>query len=174
MEQARLAQEEHAQREKQFMVENADELAAKYNREKLKQRRAEYEAKQRKVEREKEAASDKKQQKLSNKNEKERDNGNESEEKEDHSNYPAPFGQWQTVEPVKEVPYVDLQLPTQSRHEYVPVVVPAVVEEPKPKVFKEKVATLDKETIASESGVFKKRKINIQLKKNSRQRLEDY
>lgn len=38
-EQAKHLQEVHAEQESKFMVQNADEMVAKYNREKLKQRR---------------------------------------------------------------------------------------------------------------------------------------
>lgn len=183
MEQSKVVHEAHAQREKKFMVENADELAAKYNREKLKQRRAEYEAKKKKEEaaakRDEESSSRDTQQHQqrdgSNRRGQTEESYDDEHDEEEDRNYPppAPFGQWQTVESKPEAPYVDLQLPEQSRYQYTPVI---TAEEPKPvKVFKEKVVgTLDKETTSSESGVFKKRKINITLKKNSRQRTEEY
>lgn len=172
MEQSRTVHEAHAQREKKFLVENADEMAAKYNREKLKQRRAEYEAKQKQQQREKEKEKDEGEKRVQQQNCE--DEGESGEEESSHYPPPAPFGQWQTVG-TKEVPYVDLQLPDQNRY-HEPVAAVPVVDEPKPvKVFKEKVVTtLDKETTAADVGVFKKRKINITLKKNSRQRLEDY
>ena len=176
MEQSRVAYEEHAQKEKKFLVENADELAAKYNREKLKQRRAEYEAKQREKAKKEEDQQDTDRKVKKEKSEvrvKQESSDDEPRETMYSGNYTpaAPFGKWQTVEK-KEEKFVDLQLPEQNRNIYVPVV--NVPVEPKPKVFKEKVATLDKETTETESGVFKKRKININLKnkKNSRQRLE--
>lgn len=171
MDQARVAHEAHAQQEKKFMVENADELAAKYNREKLKQRRVEHEAKQQKEQ----AKREKEQQKRDRKEDSgTTSEGNDDQDQPSSSSYSAaaPYGKWQTVEK-KEVPYVDLQLPEQSNYVTVPVVEP-----PKPvvvKVFKEKVVTLkDSDAISSDAGVFKKRKINITLKKNSRQRIEDY
>lgn len=185
MDQSKAAQEEHARKEKKFLVDNADELAAKFNREKLKQRREEYEAKQREAKRDKEREQDQKQRndrKASNRDRSRLDQDTEEDdrksEEEQTSSYSAnysaaaPFGKWQTVE-VQETRHVDLQLPEPAyeRQQYVA----AVVEEPKPKVFKEKVVTtLDKETTAGDAGVFKKRKINITLKKNSRQRIEDY
>lgn len=177
MDQSRAVHEVQAQREKKFMVENADELAAKYNREKLKQRRAEYEAKQ-----QQQAKRDQDKQRPQKRGSEVRErikseDDDDDREEEETFNYPAPapFGQWQTVQPKVEKPYVDLQLPDQSRHQYVAPVI-SVVDEPKPmKVFKEKVVpTLDKETTSSDAGVFKKRKINITLKKSSRQRTEDY
>lgn len=167
MDQSRAVHEEHAHREKKFMVDNADELAAKFNREKLKDRRAEYEAKQKQAKRQQ-------QQQQEQKRDSRADSDDEEEKEEDRELAAAPFGQWQTVE-VKEAPQpVDLQLPDQTNRQYASV--PVVVrEEPKVKVFKEKiVTTLDKDTIAADVGVFKKRKINITLKKNSRQRLDDY
>lgn len=168
MDQAKVAHEAHAHQEKKFLVENADEIAAKYNREKLKQRRVEYEAKQQKEQ----AKREKEQEKRDRKDDLRAIEGGGVEGEPYSSAYStaAPYGKWQTVE-TKAVPYVDLQLPEQSSY------VTPVVEVPKPvvvKVFKEKVATLDPETQSSDAGVFKKRKINITLKKNSRQRIEDY
>lgn len=182
MEQSRLAQQVVAERENKFLVDNADELAAKYNREKLKQRRAEYEAKQKeakKKEDQQQRAQDrklKKERREAKQEQRETPQQDDEGEDEQPKEYPpaAPFGKWQTVAvvPPAEQPYVDLQLPNQSSNKY--QYVPPAIEEPKPKVFKEKVATLDQETTAAESGVFKKRKINMTLKKNSRQRMDDY
>lgn len=169
MEEARRKQEVHAQREKQFMVENADELAAKFNREKLKRVREENDRKEQKKEKVNQGSRDednigKASQAVSGEDD---GIGNESPQ----TSYVAgPFGKWQTVVK-KEIPYVDLQLPENNRNTHV---IPIAVElKPIVKTFKEKVAKLDTETVANSAGVFKKRKINITLKRNTRQRLDD-
>lgn len=91
MEQAKQTQETYAQQEKKFLVENADELAAKYNREKLKQRRVEYEARQRAAKEQTEAAAEAKLKE------------SVEESAPEQAFFPsqsaaAPYGKWQIVE----------------------------------------------------------------------------
>jgi hypothetical protein len=131
-------QEEARQKDRQYHVENADELASKYKREQSK-----------------------KYQKITQAP-KETDETSETAAGSSSKNYATEFencqriGKWQTVEsesPERE--QVDLELPKQ-KHEFFAVAT-VQSDEPPVKKFKEKIITsLDSDEVPS---VFKKRKI---------------
>ncbi|KAJ6649790.1 WW domain-binding protein 4 [Pseudolycoriella hygida] len=147
---AEAQQQLQLHKESMFMRGNADEIVAKYYREKLKERRPKPTPSEvAKVE----------------------------EEKEQYKTYEEPgwsakpLGEWTTVTNTEPMP-VDLQLP-EPTHNY--VYVPAAHTEPEPpiKKFKEKTITslpVDDES-AGAFSTFKKRKIAI--KRSARQRNDD-
>ncbi|XP_063699353.1 WW domain-binding protein 4 [Culicoides brevitarsis] len=159
----RKQREEEAKFSKDF-VENADEIAAAYNREKLKSYR-----KITRPESGSESDDDAKGNEPGTSKKKKKKKKDEVDEKfgwENPEEAARPVGQWQTVEAPKPMAPVDLELPT--RYE-APVFVPSEPEPAPVKKFKEKTITsID----ADEPGFFKKRKI-AGGNRNARKRLDD-
>jgi hypothetical protein len=141
-------QEEEAVKEARYTIENADELAAKYMRERLTAFKVKDKVK----------------------------TEEEEEAPENRMLGPAPrpagpYGTWEQVEYIEEEP-VNLQLP-KAKEEVVALYIPSVKAEKGPKRFSEKtVGALDAETSSSSSGFFKKRKLGAGAR-NQRQRVDD-
>jgi hypothetical protein len=139
-------QEEEKVKEARYTIENADELAAKYMRERLTAFKVKDEKK-------------------------EDEEGAENRMLGPAPRPAGPYGTWEQVEYREEVP-VNLQLP-KMKEEVVALYIPAVKAEKGPKRFSEKtVGTLDAEISSSSSGFFKKRKLGAGAR-NQRQRVDD-
>jgi WW domain-binding protein 4 len=130
-------QEEARQKDRQYHVENADEIASKYKREQFK-----------------------KYQKITQKPKDEGPEASGASSSPPNKNYATEFdhcqriGKWESVESEPEKEQVDLELPKQ-KHEYYAVAT-VQSDEPPIKKFKEKTIT----SLDTDSGpsVFKKRK----------------
>jgi WW domain-binding protein 4 len=138
-------QEENQKKDRQYHVENADEIAAKYKREQLK-----------------------KFQKITQEPKKKQE-----EDAQPSKTYTTcfeaygaqPIGKWEAVEEELEQKPVDLELPKQHAEYYIPVA-SIQPEEPAIKKFKEKtIVSIDSDEVPS---TFKKRKIgNRNIRRNN-------
>lgn len=123
-------QEEHKALEMKNTIENADEIASRYNREQLK-----------------------KYQKITE------EPKTEQEASTSYAGQYGgqPYGKWETVESKPAPKPVDLELPKQKEFSYIAIPISSTPDEPKPKKFKEKMITkLD--DVSDVPSVFKKRK----------------